>query len=320
MTLTPTARALIDSLVADGPAVETLTPEEARRASEERRARAAPAVEPIHSVEDSAFGGPGGEIGIRVYRPSDDAPLPAVVFFHGGGWVLCDLDSHDPICRRISKETGSIVVSVDYRRAPEHRFPAAVEDSYAAVAHLVDHAGELGIDPVRVAVAGDSAGGNLAAAAALMARDRGGPELAFQLLVYPITDHDFDTPSYRANSDGYYVTRAAMQWYWKQYLGHDGDADSPYASPLRCADLEGLPPALIITAEHDPLRDEGRRYAERLRDAGVAAALRDYPGMFHGFFTLGSMLPEARAANREAFEALVRAFASATTNQGDQIR
>lgn len=317
MPLTPAARALIDALAAEAPAIETLTPEQARRASDERRSRAVVEIAPVHDVTDRLIPGPGGPLTVRVYRPSSDADLPAVVFFHGGGWVMCDLESHDAICRQMANEVEGLVVSVDYRCAPEHRWPAAAEDAYAATVWVAEHAADLGIDVTRIAVAGDSAGGNLAAVVTLMARDRRGPQLAFQLLVYPVTDHRFDTTSYVENADGYYVTRSAMQWYWSHYLGPEGDGDHHYVSPLRSPDLSGLPPALIITAEFDPLRDEGLAYADRLESAGVDTTASNYPGMFHGFFTLGTTLEEARRANSEAFGALVAALAPSTNPKGE---
>src|SRR5213078_1916119 len=203
---------------------------------------------------------------------------------------------------------GCLVVSVDYRLAPEHRFPAAPEDCYAATRWLAEHAGSLGGDKGRIAVGGDSAGGNLAAVVALMARDRGGPKLAFQLLVYPATDTDFETRSYRENSEGYFLTRADMVWFWNHYAPRDEDRRNPYAAPLRAASLRGLPPALVITAEFDPLRDEGEAYGARLRDAGNQVLVKRYPGMIHGFFGMGTLLTQARTATKEAAGALRAAF------------
>jgi acetyl esterase len=226
------------------------------------------------------------------------------VFLHGGGWVLCSLDTHDQTCRALTRDAGTITVSVDYRLAPDGRFPAAAEDAYAATTWAAEHAGELGGDPRRLAVAGDSAGGNLAAAAALMARDRGGPALAFQLLVYPVLDHRRVTPSHRENAEGFFLTGVHMRWYWEQYLGPDGDGAHPYASPGLAGDLAGLPPAHIVTAECDPLRDEGEDYARRLRDAGVPVEVVRYDGMFHGFFGMAELLPGARRAQDAAFGAL----------------
>jgi acetyl esterase len=230
-----------------------------------------------------------------------------VVFCHGGGFVLCDLDSHDQLCRAMSNGTGAVVISVDYRRAPEHRFPAAAEDAYAVTRWVADNPGQLGIDASRISVAGDSSGGNLAAVTALMARDRNGPDLAFQLLIYPMLDHAQDTPSYRDNATGYFVTADHLRWYWQQYLG-DADGAHPYASPVLASDLTGLPPAHIITAEYDPLRDEGETYGRRLAEAGSPADVRRYDGMFHGFVSMADHLPEATAARSAAFQAMATAL------------
>jgi acetyl esterase len=210
----------------------------------------------------------------------------------------------------MANATDAVVMSVDYRLAPEYPFPAAAEDAYAATRWAHDHAAEVGGDPSRLAVAGDSAGGNLAAAVPLMARDRGGPAISFQLLVYPALERNFDTASYRENAEGYFLTKVQMQWYWDQYLGDDDDAAAhPYAAPLAAATLEGLPPAHIVTAEYDPLRDEGEAYGRRLAEAGVPVDVRRYDGMFHGFFSM-DMLDESRQASAEAHAALAKAFAA----------
>jgi acetyl esterase len=289
------ARALIDVLQSSSPPVETLTPEQARRASDERRARSAVPVEEIHNVTDLTAATVVGQLAVRIYRPSPADRLPVIVFFHGGGWVLCDLDSHDGLCRSLANSTGSVIVSVDYRRAPESRYPAAVEDCYAATAWVAENAEELRIDPARLALVGDSSGGNLAAAVALMARDRATPAIALQVLLYPVVDDDFETASYRAFGDDYYLTRAAMEWYWDQYVP-PADRQQPYAAPLRNADLAGVAPALVLVAECDPLHDEGLAYAARLTEAGVPTAVMDYAGGFHGFLSLAPVLPAGRAA------------------------
>lgn len=304
MGLDPAARELLNTLDEMMPPIETLSPQEARRLSDERRRQAATEPEPVARVEDRTIAGPGGDLPVRIYWPSEDPDPPLTVFFHGGGFVICDLESHDPLCRAMCNAARSIVVSVDYRRAPESPFPAAIDDAYAATRWVVDSAEDLGADPSRVAVAGDSAGGNLAAAVALRARDEGAPELSFQLLIYPMTNYDFSTASYRENGEGYYVTEAALRWYWDHYLADPADGDDPYASPLQSDDLGGLPPAFIVTAEFDPLRDEGEAYGQRLRQAGVDVTAVRYDGMFHGFFSLAATLDAGRRANREAFTAL----------------
>ena len=266
--------------------------------------------ESIARVENRTVPGPAGQIPVRIYTPVGTAPFPVLVYFHGGGWVIGNLDTHDGICRSLANRVGCLVVSVDYRLAPEHRFPAAPEDCYAATRWLAEHAGSLGGDKGRIAVGGDSAGGNLAAVVALMARDRGGPKLAFQLLVYPATDTDFETRSYRENSEGYFLTRADMVWFWNHYAPRDEDRRNPYAAPLRAASLRGLPPALVITAEFDPLCDDGNAYAARLREDGVPVRLSQQDGLIHGFFQMGAVIDRGRASVDEASRALKDAFAT----------
>lgn len=237
----------------------------------------------VHRVEDRQAPGPAGPIRLRIYTPTADAPAAAVVYFHGGGWVVGNLDTHDGLCRRLALASGCRVVAVDYRLAPENTYPAAADDAYAALSWVAENADQLGIDPRRIAVAGDSAGGNLAAVTALAARDRKGPLPAAQVLMYPITDSDFETGSYRDFAEGYMLTTAAMRWFWDQYAAAASDRIAPYAAPLRADGLAGLPPALVITAEYDPLRDEGEAYAGRLEGAGVPVELVRYDGMIHGF-------------------------------------
>ncbi|WP_327052069.1 alpha/beta hydrolase [Halomicrococcus gelatinilyticus] len=253
-------------------------------------------VRPVGFVRNLSIPGPDGDIPIRVYRPEfseagevDAGAIPerpVVVFYHGGGWMLGTLDSIDGVCRELAVRADCVVVSVDYRLAPEHPFPAAVDDGYAALAWVADHVESFGGDADRIAVAGTSAGGNLAAATALRARNFDGPDLAAQSLLYPITDHGFDTDSYAENADGPLLSRADMKWFWEQYLRSPVDAANPYASPLRADDVTGLPPATVVTAGFDPLRDEGVAYAERLSDAGVPVDHQHYPGMAHGFLSL----------------------------------
>ncbi len=303
MPLDPQCQLVIDQLAALSFDWTSLEPARVRAAF-----AAMPLVpgEAVARVEDRTLPGPAGPLPVRVYASAGagPAPLPALVYFHGGGFVLCNLDSHDGTCRSLANAAGCAVVSVDYRLAPEHRFPAAPEDCYAATRFVAENAAAFGVDPRRLAIGGDSAGGNLTAVVALMARDRGGPELRFQLLIYPVTDCAFDTPSYRENGEGYFLTAQQMRWFWEHYLARAAQAADPYASPLRAEKLEGLPPGLVITAEYDPLRDEGEAYAARLREAGVAVTLSRYDGMIHGFFGMGAAIERARAAVAEAGAAL----------------
>lgn len=260
--------------------------------------------EPVASVTDTKLPGPGGEIPVRIYRPQIAAPSPCIVYFHGGGFVIGSIETHDGLCRMIANAAQVVVISVEYRLAPEHKFPAAVEDAYAAVCEVVRQADQLGVDPNRVAVGGDSAGGNLAIVAALMARDRGGPPLAMQLLLYPVADANLETRSYREFALGYMLTREAMAWFWNHYLNDPEEGEQGYASPLRAGDLSKLPPALVITAEFDPLCDEGEAIARRLEQSGVPVTYKCYPGMIHGFIRRAGLLRQGRAALGQIAEAL----------------
>jgi acetyl esterase len=274
--------------------------------------------EAVAKVEDRRIAGPRGDIPLRLYWPAAGGPhqgeaCGAAVFFHGGGWVVGDLATHDNLCRALANAAGCIVAAVDYRLAPEHKFPAAPEDAFAATRWVQANAASLGIEAdgehkPRVAVVGDSAGGNLAAVVSLMCRDRGVPLPALQVLIYPILDYDVETPSYRAYAQGYLLTRDAMKWFWKQYLLRDADGYEPYASPLRASDLAGLPPALVMTAEFDPLRDEGEAYAQRLKSSGVPTRLVRYDGMIHGFLRRLTTFPAAKAALAEVSRELRSAF------------
>jgi acetyl esterase len=291
------------------PPFDAVSVEEARAASGAfTNLQGAP--EAVGSVDNLVAPGPNGEIALRVYTPERDGPLPLLVYFHGGGWVLGDLETHDGVCRALANAANCTVVAVDYRLAPEHKFPTAVDDAYAATRWVAENAGRLDGDPKRIAVGGDSAGGNLAAVVALMARDRGGPQLATQLLIYPVTDTACDTACRQENGQGYLLTVDMMRWFQHHYLRGDGDQEDPYAAPLRARDLRGLPPALVITAEFDPLRDEGEAYAVRLRAAGVPTTLKRYDGMIHGFFGMGAVLDQARVAMEEVAAALREVFAN----------
>ena len=308
MPLDAVVKVMLDQLAAqEGPAMVDVSPEAAREMHRVASA-ASGAPAPVKNVEDRSIPGPGGEIPVRIYTPAATGPQPALVYFHGGGWVIGDLDTHDSTCRTLANSAQCIVVSVDYRLAPEHKFPAAVDDAYAAAAWVADHAEEIGVDKRRVAVGGDSAGGNLAAVVALIARGKNTPRLAYQLLVYPITDYDFETGSYRDNAEGYFLTRDAMKWFWGHYIRSEADGLDPRVSPLRADDLVGLPPALVITAEFDPLRDEGEAYAARLRDDGVPVTVTRYDGMIHGFWQMSGLLQQSRDALQQAAEGLRSAF------------
>jgi acetyl esterase len=256
---------------------------------------------PALMISNRTIPGPAEEIPIRIYTPEGKGPFPLVVFFHGGGFVVGNLDNDDGICRTLSAGAGCTLVSVDYRLAPEHKFPAAPDDCLAATRWAAQHAAEFNADPARCVLAGASAGGNLAAVTALRIRDEGGPVLGGQLLLYPVTDyHTPPTPSYLANANGYLLTRDLMVWFWQHYLKDASEANNPYASPLRAPNLSSLPPALVITAEYDPLRDEGERYAQRLQQAGVPTVQLRYGGMIHGFFMLGDLFSESRQAISDA--------------------
>lgn len=296
--LYPEVRTLLEALEAEGnPPLESLSPRDARRAALDAITRFTGAPEAVARIENIRISGPGGEIPLRIYTPHGDRPFPGVVYFHGGGWVLCDLDTHDSVCRAICRSAGAVIAAVDYRLAPEHRFPAAVEDCYAATVWTARNAERFGIDPRRIATAGDSAGGNLATVIPMKCRDEGGPALALQALVYPVTNlSSVDTPSYREFAEGYYLTRSEMEWFRDNYLANPADARHPHASPLLAPNLRGLPPALVITAECDTLRDEGEAYARRLADAGVPVACTRYGGMIHPFFSLFGTLAQGRGA------------------------
>ena len=303
MSVHPQVQALLERVARSPlPAYHTVSPFVARRIYRDTRAALAPRAPELPEVRLLAF----ENYALRVYRPVRGEPLPALVYFHGGGWTIGDLDTHDVLCRSLAVGARCAVVSVDYRLAPEHPFPAAVDDCVAATRYVAEHARELNIRGI--AVGGDSAGGNLAATVALAARDAGGPRLAFQLLIYPATDQRCATASHERNAQGYLLTRDGIQYFRRAYLPHERDWTDWRASPLLAKSHANLPPALVITAGYDPLLDEGRAYAERLRAAGVEVEYREYADMVHGFVLFGGVLDTANAAVAECCSALRRAF------------
>jgi acetyl esterase len=276
------------------PPIEALTAEQVRVGFGMQMKMTAGPATPLAQVRDLTLPGPGGAIKARLYRPTSDGSLPGLVFFHGGGWVIGDLDSHDDLCRDLAAQAGCAVLAVDYRLAPEHRFPAAADDAIAATHWVAANAAQLGIDPQRLAVGGDSAGGNLAAVAALAARDAGRP-LAAQLLIYPVTDMSrFEGESYATCGEGYGLTAGAMAWFRDHYLTDAAAARDWRVSPLLASDLSRLPTALVVTAEFDVLRSEGEAYAKRLAEAGVPTRLARYDGMIHGFASMAGVLDVGR--------------------------
>lgn len=308
MPLDSQAKFILDEMEAAGaPPTHTLSPEEARQATDFKLLAGEP--EEVRKVENRMIPGPGGEIPVRIYTPEGNGPFPILVYYHGGGWVIGNLETVDVPCRMLTNKASCIVVSVDYRLAPEHKFPAAVEDAYAAAKWAVEEASSIGGDSNRVAVGGDSAGGNLAAAVALMARDKKDLKLVYQMLIYPATNHDFNTDSHRENAEGYLLTRDSIVWFWNHYLRNEEDSKNPYASPLLAGNFKELPPALVLTAEYDPLRDEGEAYAAKLREAGIPVEEKRYEGMIHGFFWMPGVLTQGRESILFAADALKRAFA-----------
>lgn len=310
--LDPGVRAILEFVDAQkNPPLETLPIAQAREGALAMKALAGD-PEPVARVEDIQIPGPGGPLTVRVYTPEGgSAPRPGFVYFHGGGWVICNLETHDNTCRALSRRAGAVGVSVDYRLSPEVKFPAAIEDCYAATVWVAANASRLGIDPARITVAGDSAGGTIATVVALKSRDQKGPAIASQVLVYPVTDLRASTASREEFAEDHFLTRAGMEWFTRQYLARPEDALDPYASPLRAEDLRGLPPALVITAECDPLRDEGEAYARRLEQAGVAVEYSCYAGMIHPFFAMLGAVPAAQRAADQAASAIRGARAAA---------
>lgn len=266
----------------------------------------------VAEVRDLTLDTAAGPVRARLYHPAPGTALPLLFFMHGGGWVFGTIDTHDPLCRALASAAEIAVLSLDYPLSPEHRYPVALDAMRAALAAAVDQAGALGIDPARIAVGGDSAGGNLSAALCLSARDAGGPAIAHQLLLYPVIDNDFSRASHSENASGYLLSSAMMQWFWTQYLGDADQAPEALAAPIRAASLAGLPSATVITAEYDPLRDEGNAYAARLAAEGVEVTHSQMPGVIHGFASMLGMLPQADVAVGTAAKGLRRAFALET--------
>jgi acetyl esterase/lipase len=309
MTLDPKAKELLDEVKASGrPNAHLLPVPEARANFEALFASLGPGEE-VEEVQDLAIPVAGATIPARAYRPRGAGALPVVAYYHGGGWLLGSIEAYDIVCRALASSSGAIVVSVGYRLAPEHRFPTAVEDAYNATRWIAENAGDLGGDRHRIAVAGDSAGGNLAAVVALQARDLTRPRLAFQLLVYPVTTCDLDV-GFDMAYEGYFLYRDELQWHQDNYLASPGLAADWHVSPLQATDHAGLPPAFVVTAECDPLHRQGELYAEKLRAAGVAVEQREYPGMIHGFFGLDMVFAQAAEAMRDAGAALRTALAA----------
>ncbi len=313
MALDPQVQAVLDAArKANVPELWQLTPHDAR-AEYRRRTNRLKADVDIHKFEDRDIQGPGGRIPIRIYWPrqlKSGETLPALVWYHGGGYVIGDLDTHDSACRALANEAECIVVAVDYRLAPEHKFPAAVDDCEAALKWVANNASGIHADATRIAVGGDSAGGNLATVVSILARDAGFPKICFQLLVYPVTAPEPETKSHHAFAEGYLLTRKTITWFFTHYLRSSKDTKDFRYAPLESDDLSSLPPAMIIVAGYDPLRDEGVEYAEALIHAGNRVRLSNYEGMVHGFFLMGGMVDASRHAVSESAAMLRDAFAS----------
>ncbi|HEY5048700.1 MAG TPA: alpha/beta hydrolase [Rhizomicrobium sp.] len=307
MQLDPVIRGFLESLAAQpGPKMWELAAPDARAVFAALMQLVGPQDVPIGKVFDMKAQGPRGDIPLRNYTPKgrDDALLPTLVFYHGGGFVIGDLETHDGLCRMFANQAGVRVIAVDYRLAPEHKFPAAVEDACAAIDWICANAPELGVDATRVAVGGDSAGGNLSAVVAQAAKTKGGPKLAFQMLLFPVTQIGSDTKSMRERGEGFFLEKAALDWWFGQYLDKGADRSDIRMSPLLARDLSGLPPAYLMLAGFDPLYDEGSAYAGKLRDASVAVTVADYPDLVHDFIYLQAVLPQAGEALRAASAAL----------------
>ena len=311
----PAMQKVLDALASlGGKPIETLTPEEARKQPTPADAvkkvltdmGKSTAPEAGVTVKDMSIAGPLGNFPIHIYTPEGKGPFPIMVYFHGGGFVFADTKVYDASPRALAKMANAIMVSVDYHQAPEHKFPAAPNDAYAAYTWTLEHAKEINGDPMRVAVGGESAGGNLATVVSMMARDKKATIPVHQLLIYPVVDANMETPSYKKNAEAKPLNKAMMAWFFKHYAG---DPANPYALPIKAASLKGLPPATIIGAEIDPLLSEGKTYADRLKKDGVAVSYKEYMGVTHEFFGMGAVVPKAKEAEQFAADALKKAFA-----------
>jgi acetyl esterase len=308
MPLHPQVKVVLDLMEKAGPPMHQLSPQQAREQFLAMRATKGE-PEPVGKVEDRTIKGPGGDIAVRIYTPHGRGPFPLLVYFHGGGWVVGGIETVDASCRSLTNLASCITVSVEYRLAPEHKFPAAPEDCYAATRWTALNAASFNGDPTQIAVGGESAGANLAAAVALMAQERGAPSLIHQLLLYPVINYAFDMPSHKENAEGYFLTTDMMRWFWNLYLQNAADGENPLASPLRAKRLQGVAPATIYTAEFDPLRDEGAAYAAKLREAGITVEYKCYEGLIHGFMGMAKAVDPAKKALEDAGAALRKAFA-----------
>ncbi|OLO37847.1 lipase [Alkalihalophilus pseudofirmus] len=314
MTLQPQVKNLLDQISAaqaDGaPGIEEMSVQENRDGLLAFYSGVIGEPQEVAKVENIRIPVDGSEIGLRLYTPKGDGPFPVFVYYHGGGWVLGDLEVVDPLLRSLTNSTECLVVSVDYRLAPENKYPIPAEDCYAATKWVAENIAKYNGDPSRIAVGGDSAGGNLAAVVPLMAKDRGGPSIAYQVLLYPVTDFSFNTQSYIDNGKGYYLEKPAMSWFAEQYLNNETEKSDPYVSPLLAKDLSGLPPALVITAEYDVLRDEGEAYAQRLKAAGVPVETTRYNGQIHGFLWMPVIMDDAKRGVEQIGNAIKKQFSS----------
>ena len=309
MPLDPQAQAYLErQAAANVPPKREVGPEKLRQQARTQATYLSSAPVPVGHIENIEIPGPNGPVPVRIYTPDGSGPFPVLVYIHGGGWVNCDLDTHDTVCRGLTNGADCMVAAVDYRQAPENKFPVGLEDSYAALEWLAANAARLNGDPSRLAVGGDSSGGNFAAELAQMARDRGGPKLALQVLIYPNIDLRLDAPSIERNGKNYGLTKEDLEWYREQYINSEEDILNPLASPGLAADLSGLPPAFILTVEYDPLIDEAEIYAKQLTEAGVPVKLSRYDGMIHGFIRMTALIDRSHQAIAECSQALKEAF------------